>query len=521
MVRNSPAGCYLIVSFVVFVFLSAPSSVDASSSDISFVTGQWSTPHIYNLDSERSAWRPALVIDSQGTPHGVFIDIWATDSATGTWLSYLTGSGGEWIGGTIEGTEHVSSFSIAIDESDRLHMCAAVPGELRYFTNYELDSSYVVVEEVSADSCKIIVDAAGMVHVLYLDTTLSVMKHATLLDEAWSIESVDDVSMMNSVALGPDGAVYGCYYSDESPLVFFSNSSGDWEFETVDSQCDVQWWSATVALLSDGKPILSYCDQLNQNLKLAFLGFDGDWSVSVLAADAGFASMAVDKFDNAMFSYLSGGSVYYMMYSGGARMWLAVNSLSQIGSPTAIAADSEGYAHILYRYVYQFPGSQVSMDSDDLVYATNALDVPRGPSGLTISQERGGLRLSWTADSGSYSTGVDGYRIYRGVYEGAQSYLATVYAPELAYLDESAEPSTDYYYRVTAFNDDGESLYEQAATVDTVGWNWENGLSLSDYALVASSVVIAVLVILLLYQRGRYKRKSEEAQNLRQGPKGP
>ena len=84
MVRNSPAGCYLIVSFVVFVFLSAPSSVDASSSDISFVTGQWSTPHIYNLDSERSAWRPALVIDSQGTPHGVFIDIWATDSATGT-----------------------------------------------------------------------------------------------------------------------------------------------------------------------------------------------------------------------------------------------------------------------------------------------------------------------------------------------------------------------------------------------------------------------------------------------------
>ncbi len=505
----------------ILVPVSAPSPSTAASADILFPAGQWSTPHFYDLETGRSAWRPALVVDSDGVPHGVFIDMSSAESTTILW--YLTGSDSTWLSGSITGTEEVGSFSIAIDADDDLHMCAAVPGEVRYFVNYETDSSYSVIESVSADSCKVIVDVDGVVHVLYLDAESSLMKNARLIGGEWAIESVEEVTMMDSVTLGSDGTVHGCFYSDESPLVYFTNSSGDWEFETVDSGCDVQWWSPTVAILSDGTPVLSYGDMLNENVKVGHR-VGGEWTISVFASDAGYPSMAVDTYDNLVLCYLSQSSVFVMTSDAGGLMWLAVNSFNQIGSPTAVATDADGYVHVLYRYSYTLwnQDSSASIDSDSLVYATNSLDVPRGPSGATLSAEREGLRLSWGADNGDYATGVTGYRIYRGESEGVQSYLGYVDSSELTYLDESAEPGTDYYYRITAFNEAGESLFESAAVVDTVGWTWETGMSSSDYGLIVASAIVVVLVVLLVYQKTRHKPQVRDSPvDDGQRPKGP
>jgi len=439
-------------------------------------------------------------VDSDGVPHGVFIDTSWAESTPILW--YLTGSNSTWLSGSITGTEDVGSFSIAIDANDDLHMCAAVPGEVRYFVNYEADSSYSVIESVSADSCKVIVDVDGVVHALYLDAESSLMKHARLIGGEWAIESIDEVAMMDSVTLGSDGTVHGCYYSDESPLVYFTNSSGDWEFETVDSECAVQWWSSTVAILSDGTPVLSYGDVFNENVKVGYR-VGGEWAVSVVASDAGYPSMAVDTYDNLVLCYVSQSSVFVVTYDAGGFMWLAVNSFNQIGSPTAVTTDADGYVHVLYRYSFTLSDPDSSASTDSLVYATNSLDVPRGPNSVTISAERGGLKLSWDADNGDYATGVTGYRVYRGESEGAQSYLGYVDSSELTYLDESAEPGTDYYYKITAFNEAGESLFESAAAVDTVGWSWDAGMSSSDYGLIVASAVIVVLVALLVYQKTR------------------
>jgi hypothetical protein len=455
------------------------------------------------------------VVDSHGTVHGTFISFPYTTGAEVRQLTFLRFSGDTLIMGSVEGTTGVSSHSIAVDQDDCLHMLATVPGEVRYFTGNQDAWSFVTVEGVSSDYCSILVDSEGTVHALYYDTTNVMLKHATLIGGSWSIEALDELHSVDSATLDSDGCVHGCYCSDEGALVYFSNSSGAWESETIDANCIVQMWSASVAVLDGGTRTITYCDELNDNLKMARRG-DGEWYVSVLASDAGYSSMAVDSLNNVVVSYISGGSVYFMRIDeSGGRMWLSLQSGTQLGTPTAIAADAGGYVHVLYSFSHTSSDPLSMFEEDCLVYATNSRNVPRGPSVLSLSQERDGLRLTWNADgSESSSYDVDGYRIYRGYREGEESLLASVGAGQLEYLDEDVDENLTYYYRVTAHNDDGESLMEYSAQADTADWDWETGvsMSMSDYGLIVAIAVIVLLVALLVMQRNRHRpeRISEE-----------
>ncbi len=275
---NSSLKCLSAVILSVLVFLSPLAAMPTVSQNSVWLEGLWSTQFAYDLDGG-SAWRPDLVVDSHGTVHGTFISFPYTTGAEVRQLTFLRFSGDTLIMGSVEGTTGVSSHSIAVDQDDCLHMLATVPGEVRYFTGNQDAWSFVTVEGVSSDYCSILVDSEGTVHALYYDTTNVMLKHATLIGGSWSIEALDELHSVDSATLDSDGCVHGCYCSDEGALVYFSNSSGAWESETIDANCIVQMWSASVAVLDGGTRTITYCDELNDNLKMARPG-DGQRDLS-------------------------------------------------------------------------------------------------------------------------------------------------------------------------------------------------------------------------------------------------
>ena len=59
-------------------------------------------------------------------------------------------------------------------------------------------------------------------------------------------------------------------------------------------------------------------------------------------------------------------------------------------------------------------------------------------------------------DAGSPLTN---YKIYRGTTSGGETFLATIPAPNTKYIDSSGVPTTQYFYRVTAVNAQGEGTF--------------------------------------------------------------
>ena len=85
---------------------------------------------------------------------------------------------------------------------------------------------------------------------------------------------------------------------------------------------------------------------------------------------------------------------------------------------------------------------------------------PALPAQSCLAGERDnqGSYLKWLPpDNGG--TEISSYKIYRGTASGGETYLGTT-GNKLAYNDRSADPAvTDYYYKVTGINAQGEGVY--------------------------------------------------------------
>ncbi|MEL7312862.1 MAG: fibronectin type III domain-containing protein [Pseudomonadota bacterium] len=92
--------------------------------------------------------------------------------------------------------------------------------------------------------------------------------------------------------------------------------------------------------------------------------------------------------------------------------------------------------------------------------------VPTPPSDPSVdSATASSLTVSWTDTSNNET----GFRIYRSTSEnGSYSEVATTLASETSYTDRGLQPSTDYWYRVSAFNTSGESRQTRSATGTTL-----------------------------------------------------
>lgn len=75
-----------------------------------------------------------------------------------------------------------------------------------------------------------------------------------------------------------------------------------------------------------------------------------------------------------------------------------------------------------------------------------------------VKDAAGVVTVKWDEpdDAGSPLTN---YKIYRGTTSGGETLLATIPAPNTKYIDSSGIPATQYFYRVTAVNAEGEGAF--------------------------------------------------------------
>ncbi len=84
---------------------------------------------------------------------------------------------------------------------------------------------------------------------------------------------------------------------------------------------------------------------------------------------------------------------------------------------------------------------------------------PTAPRNLTATTTRSGIELTWTAPSSNGGTAITGYRVYRGATSGGET-LYVSYGPDaIGMTDTNVAKKTRYFYRVTAVNVLGESVF--------------------------------------------------------------
>jgi len=91
------------------------------------------------------------------------------------------------------------------------------------------------------------------------------------------------------------------------------------------------------------------------------------------------------------------------------------------------------------------------------------------PHDLQASAGDGYVDLAWDVPDTDCGSPIKEYKIYRGISSGDESYLASVYTPEISYKDTAVTNGQTYHYYVTAVNDDGESSPSSEASAKPHG----------------------------------------------------
>lgn len=164
---------------------------------------------------------------------------------------------------------------------------------------------------------------------------------------------------------------------------------------------------------------------------------------SALAATAGNAQVALS------WSAPAGAVTRYNIYRGTSS-----GGETLLASPTGTAAaylDAAAVNGTAYYYKVSAVNATGEGNLSSEVSAT-PLAPPAAPSGLTATPSNAAVSLSWTAPAGI----VTGYKIYRGVVSGTETFLVAPSGSATTYVNSGLSNGTLYYYKVSALNGGSE-----------------------------------------------------------------
>jgi len=139
--------------------------------------------------------------------------------------------------------------------------------------------------------------------------------------------------------------------------------------------------------------------------------------------------------------------------------------IAQVGIDIKTFADNSLQANTKYFYRVRAFNNQGNSDYTNEANATTALPLPTAPTTLLaeiISSSQ--IRLNWTDNS----TNEIGFKIERSITSGGSyAEIAQVGIDIKTFTDNSLQANTKYFYRVRAFNNQGNSDYTNEANVTT------------------------------------------------------
>ncbi|MED6338760.1 MAG: putative Ig domain-containing protein, partial [Candidatus Thermoplasmatota archaeon] len=263
--------------------------------------------------------------------------------------------------------------SIALDSNENIHISYydQTNGDLKYAT--DKSGSWVITTLDSAGTVglftSIAIDSNDNVHISYYDQTNGDLKYITDNSSSWVATTVDgagggisqtgDVGKYTSIALNSNGFPVISYFAESGDNLKFAAygclSGGNclWSMTNVDSTGLVGKFSSIVVDSNDASHI-SYYDETNQNLKYA-TDMSSSWVTTTVdnTGNTGFyTSITVDSNDDIHIAYNDEGNddLKYATDMSGSWVTSTIDSVGDVGSHPSIAIDSNDKVHISYCY---------------------------------------------------------------------------------------------------------------------------------------------------------------------------
>ena len=240
-------------------------------------------------------------------------------------------------------------------------------------------------------------DDNNIPHICYYDYTNGDLKYARWTGSDWAIESLDtngDVGRYTSIALSDDGHPHISYYDKTNGNLKYAHGTGSiWSISTVDSFGNVGLYTS-IALDSQGLAHISYCDYTNRNLKYAH--YDGSsWQKNVVdnSGDmcifeyfSDYTSIAIDSNDRPHISYcdFSNFNLKYANQFGSSWIIDVVDNEENVGTYSSLVLDDNDDPHISY--------GDITNENFDLRYAFKK----EGSWNIEIADSEGDIR-KWTS----------------------------------------------------------------------------------------------------------------------------
>lgn len=308
--------------------------------------------------------------------------------------------------------------------------------------------------------------------------------------------------------LDSDNLPHICYYEAantdsnhaDGKLKYVRFNGSDWEIMNVDSIEGLI--EINLALDSNNRPHISYCDHVNHTLKYAFME-GNSWNITKIDPDSlvgTYSSLVLDSKDCPHICYCDvTNSTYYDPSSGTQKQsydngvlkyarftgtdWEVMTVDSSFRDPSLVL-DSEDQPHISY-----------ITPNHDLKYAILVATSPIEPLNLQATVENGKIALNWSAPSFDGGSTVTNYNIYRGIASGNGTLLATV-GNLTFFIDELVEDDKTYYYQVSAVNLAGEGAKSNEVTA-TLYQSIIQAYSLHIVLIIALVIVLIVTIALV------------------------
>jgi hypothetical protein len=274
-------------------------------------------------------------------------------------------------------------------------------------------------------------DSNNIPHISYYDYTNGDLKYARWTGSDWAMESLDttgDVGRYTSIALNDEGHPHISYYDKTNGNLKYAEWTGSsWNKYKIDSIGNVGLYTS-IALDSQGLAHISYCDYTNRNLKYAH--YDGtSWDKKVVdnSGDmcifeyfSDYTSIAIDSNDKPHISYcdFSSYNLKYAKQFGNSWKIEVVDDEESVGAYSSLVLDDNDDPHISYsditdenfdlRYAYKEDGSWnieiADSDGDIRKWTSLKLDFEGNPHISYYDYYEGSLKYTyfdgdvWTVD---------------------------------------------------------------------------------------------------------------------------